>query len=150
MQSLLTRDECRLVQASFAQVEPIADRVAATFYRRLFELDPGLRPLFKIDLRQQGVKFMEKLAVAVTGLENLDSIATLVQALGRRHAEYGIAAEDYDTARVALLFALGDALGPSFDNSLRDAWAGAFETLSAEMIRAAEDTPHPRITRLRP
>ena len=42
MQSLLTRDECRLVQASFAQIAPIADEVAATFYRRLFELDPNL------------------------------------------------------------------------------------------------------------
>jgi hemoglobin-like flavoprotein len=138
MQSLLTRDECRLVQASFAQLEPMADRVAATFYRQLFELNPDLRLLFKIDMEQQGAKFMEKLAVAVAGLEDLGSIEALVRALGRRHARYGVATKDYETAREALLRALGDALGPSFDNGLRDAWAAAFSTLSKEMIRAAE------------
>jgi len=38
-----------LVQTSFAQVRPIADAAAALFYRRLFELDPTLRPLFNGD-----------------------------------------------------------------------------------------------------
>jgi hemoglobin-like flavoprotein len=138
VESLLSRNECRLVQASFAQIEPMADRVAATFYRHLFELEPDLRLLFKIDMEKQGVKFMEKLAVAVAGLEDLGSIEALVRALGRRHAEYGVATRDYETVREALLWALGDALGPSFDNGLRDAWAAAFSTLSKELIRAAE------------
>jgi len=74
VQSPLTREECRLVQASFLQIEPIADDVAATFYQRLFELNPLLVPLFKTDMKQQGLKFMEKLAVAVMGLEDLESI----------------------------------------------------------------------------
>jgi hemoglobin-like flavoprotein len=138
MQSLLTSDECRLVQASFLQLEPISDRVAATFYGRLFELNPALVPLFKSDMEQQGAKFMEKLAVAVTGLEDLSSIERLVRTLGRRHAGYGVAPADYATAREALLSALGEALGPAFDNALRDAWSAAFAALSTEMIRAAE------------
>jgi hemoglobin-like flavoprotein len=138
MQSLLTRDECRLVQASFVQIESIADDVAALFYRRLFELNPALFPLFKTGIEQQGTRFMEKLAVAVTGLEDLASIASLVQTLGRNHAGYGVQATDYETAREALLWALEEGLGPAFNSELRSAWSAAIETLSTEMIRAAE------------
>jgi hemoglobin-like flavoprotein len=138
VQSLLTRDACRLVQGSFAQIEPIANEIAATFYRRLFELNPALLRLFKTEMELQGIKFMEKLAVAVTGLEDLSSIAALVQALGRRHAEYGVVASDYETAREALLWTLGECLGAGFSSELRSAWSAAFTTLATEMIRAAE------------
>ena len=134
----MTRDECRLVQASFSQIEPNADRVAAAFYRRLFELNPSLAPLFKTDMERQGVKFMEKLAVAVMGLEDLESIAPLVQALGRRHAGYGVRATDYETAREALLWALAEHFGAAFHSELRSAWSAAFETLSTEMLRVTE------------
>lgn len=138
MQSLLTRKECRLVQASFAEIEPNADAVAGTFYRRLFELNPDLVRLFKTDMQLQGVKFMEKLAVAVMGLEDLESIAPLVAVLGRRHAGYGVAPEDYETAREALLWTVAEFLGPAFNSELRSAWSAAFATLSTEMLRAAE------------
>jgi hemoglobin-like flavoprotein len=140
MQGLVTRDECRLVQASFLQIEPVADSVAATFYRRLFDLNPSLAPLFKTDMKDQGVKFMEKLAVAVTGLDDLDSIAPLVQALGRGHAGYGVRPADYYTAAEALLWALSEVLGPEFNSELRNAWSAAFATLSNEMIRAAGES----------
>jgi hemoglobin-like flavoprotein len=138
MQSLITRDECRLVQASFLQVEPVAGTVAATFYRRLFELNPALVPLFKTDMETQGIRFMEKLAIVVTGLDDLESIASLVQTLGRGHAGYGVRRADYDTAGEALLWALAEILGPEFNSELRDAWSAAFATVSNEMFRASE------------
>jgi hemoglobin-like flavoprotein len=140
MPSVITREECRLVQASFLQLEPVAGSVAATFYRRLFELNPALVPLFKTDMEMQGLKFMEKLAVVVTGLDDLASIVALVQALGRGHAGYGVQRADYDTAGEALLWALAEVLGPEFNSELRDAWSAAFVTLSNEMIRASENS----------
>jgi hemoglobin-like flavoprotein len=138
MQTLLTRDECRLVQASFAEIEPIAHDVAAMFYGRLFELNPALKPLFKSDMKQQGAQLMEKLAVAVHGLESLESIGPLVRALGRRHGGYGVTPADYDTACEALLWSFNEALGPAFNSELRTAWRSAFQTLSMEMIRVAD------------
>lgn len=138
MQSLITRAECQLVQASFAELEAVADEVAATFYARLFELNPNLRAFFKTDMKLQGVKFMEKLAVAVMGLDDLDSIIPLVQTLGRAHAGYGIEPPHYVTAREALLSTLGDHFGPAFDSDLGKAWGAAFDTISTIMIRATE------------
>ena len=136
MQSTITRHECRLVQASFAELDPIADEVAAAFYRRLFELNPSLAPLFKNDMAAQGMKFMEKLAVAVMGLEDLDSIAPLVQTLGRAHAGYGVQTTHYETAREALLWALENRLGAAFNSELRSAWTAAYDTIATAMIRA--------------
>jgi hypothetical protein len=48
-----------------AQVMPIAETVAELFYGRLFELDPTLRSMFRGDMREQGRKLMQMLAVAV-------------------------------------------------------------------------------------
>jgi hemoglobin-like flavoprotein len=134
----LTPDECTLVQASFAQIDPMADRAGAMFYGRLFELDPTLAPLFKVDIAVQGMRFMEKLAIAVKGLEDLDEIAPFVQVLGRRHADYGVKPKDYDTVCEALLWVLEQHLRSAFDANVRAAWKAAYYTLSSMMIEAGK------------
>jgi hemoglobin-like flavoprotein len=134
----VTRQEVRLVQASFAQIDALADKLAASFYRRLFELDPTLISLFKTDMRSQGVKFIEKLAVAVKGLEDLDAISGFVQELGRRHAGYGAKIKDYGTAGDALLWALEQEFGHAFTPELRAAWSATYETLCGVMIAGGE------------
>ncbi|HEV2667556.1 MAG TPA: globin domain-containing protein, partial [Blastocatellia bacterium] len=79
-----------LVQTSFAQVRPIADAAAALFYRRLFELDPTLRPLFKGPIEEQGRKLMDALRLAVKGLDRPEALLPVLADLGRRHAGYGV------------------------------------------------------------
>ncbi|MGB6984885.1 MAG: globin domain-containing protein [Candidatus Aquilonibacter sp.] len=125
------------MQASFAQVDPVSNRVAQSFYRRLFELDPSLMPLFKADIALQCVKFMEKLAIAVKGLDDLDTIAPFVRELGLRHVAYGVKTEDYDVVAEALLWALEEELGPVFQRDLKSAWCAAYWTISNIMIEAA-------------
>jgi hemoglobin-like flavoprotein len=133
----MTAEECKRVQASFAQIDPISNRVAETFYSRLFELDPSLEALFKIDIALQSTKFMEKLAIAVKGLDDLDSIAPFVRELGRRHGEYGVKTSDYEVVEEALLWAMEEELGPAFQRNLKAAWSAAYWTVSSIMIDAA-------------
>jgi hemoglobin-like flavoprotein len=130
----VTRDETRLVQASFAQIDPIANKIAASFYRRLFELDPALRSLFKTDMEVQGARFMEKLAVAVKSLEDLAIVTPFARELGRRHAGYGVETKDYDTAGEALIWALEREFGPAFTPDLEAAWRAAYVMLCETMI----------------
>jgi hemoglobin-like flavoprotein len=144
MQIPLTNEECELVETSFAKVESTADRVGALFYRRLFELDPTLEALFKIDMMTQGKKFMETLAIAVKGLEDLNSILPFVQALGRRHFRYGVKAKDYDAVSEALLWALEQQLGPAFRRDARAAWSAALKTLANIMIEASDSALAPQ------
>src|SRR5260370_35330219 len=61
----LTSTQIKLVQDSFALVAPIADTAAQLFYGRLFELDPSLRHMFKSNMKEQGLKLMQMLSVAV-------------------------------------------------------------------------------------
>ncbi len=110
-----------LVQTSFAQVRPIADAAAALFYRRLFELDPTLRPLFNGDMEEQGRKLMEMIGLAVKGLDRPDTLLPALAALGRRHAGYGVSERDYETVGEALIWTLEQGLGPSFTPDIREA-----------------------------
>ena len=132
----MTPEQIALVQASFAQVVPIADTAAALFYRRLFELDPALRLLFPSDLTEQGRKLMTMLRVVVTGLSRLETIRPAVEALGRRHVAYGVTEAHYATVGAALLWTLAQGLGEAFTAETAAAWGAAY-TLLAETMQAA-------------
>jgi hemoglobin-like flavoprotein len=126
-----------LVQQSFSQVEPIGEAVAAAFYRRLFEFDPSLRSMFRGPINEQGRKLMQVLAYAVRGLERLEQLVPAVEALGRRHADYGVRDEHYVTVGAALLGTLYEFLGPQFTPDVRDAWEAVYGVLSTTMINAS-------------
>jgi hemoglobin-like flavoprotein len=133
----MTPEQKSLVQQSWNQVAPIAATAAALFYDRLFKLDPSLRPLFKAaDMREQGRKLMQVLAVAVKGLDDLDQLVPAVQALGRRHGTYGVRQEHYDTVGQALLWTLEKGLRDRFTAAVRDAWTQAYHMLATAMKAA--------------
>jgi hemoglobin-like flavoprotein len=128
-----------LVQTSFAQIRPIADAAAALFYRRLFELDPTLRPLFKGDMKDQGRKLMDMLALAVKGLDRPEALLPALAALGRRHAGYGVNDHDYATVGEALIWTLEQGLGPNFTPEVREAWTTLYRLVADTMRMAGND-----------
>jgi hemoglobin-like flavoprotein len=131
--------EISLVKNSFQKVAPIADQAAALFYARLFELDPALRELFHGDMREQGRKLMTMLALAVNGLERLETLAPVVRQLGMRHAAYHVRDEHYETVGEALLWTLGKGLGAEFTSEMQAAWARAFWLLAETMKAGTRD-----------
>lgn len=133
----MTPEQIALVRTSFAQVVPIREAAAGLFYGRLFELDPSLKPLFKGDLKEQGVKLMAMIGTAVGGLDRLDSIEPTVQALGKRHVSYGVQAAHYDTVAAALLWTLEQGLGAAFTPDVKAAWTSAYGILAGTMKDAA-------------
>jgi len=133
----MTPEQVTLVKTSWAQVTPMADQAAGLFYDKLFELDPDLRPLFKGDMAEQGRKLMAMINTAVTGLDNLEAIVPAVQAMGVRHAGYGVQDGHYDTVGVALLWTLGQGLGEDFTPEVKHAWANAYGLLANTMKEAA-------------
>jgi hemoglobin-like flavoprotein len=133
----MNTEQIRLVQATFEQVRPIAATAADLFYRRLFELDPTLQTLFMGDMKKQGAMLMSAIGMAVKGLAHPDSIIPTVQALGQRHAGYGVRDEHYETVGTALLWTLEQGLGPAFTPEVRSAWAAAYRLLATTMQEAA-------------
>jgi hemoglobin-like flavoprotein len=131
--------QIELVQSSFAQVVPIADVAASLFYDRLFELDPALRGMFRGDMAEQGKKLMTMIGTVVGGLKSLDRIVPGIQALGARHAGYGVRDEHYDVVGAALLWTLATGIGKAFTDEVRDAWTAAYTLLANTMKDAAAE-----------
>ena len=129
----MTNEQIILVRTSFAKIEPIAEKAAALFYAKLFDLNPQLRHLFKGDIYEQGKKLMQVIAYAVENLDRLDEIAPQVQALGARHAGYGVKDRDYKTVGTALLWTFEKALGREFTTQMREAWAAVYKLLAQTM-----------------
>ena len=63
----MTPEQVTLVQQTFGQVAPIADKAAEIFYDRLFEVAPTVKPLFQGDIAEQRRKLIAMLAVVVRG-----------------------------------------------------------------------------------
>lgn len=135
----LTPRQIERVRETFAIVARTPREAAATFYARLFELDPSTRSMFPADLEPQGRKLLGVLALVVDRLDDLEALGAEVEALGRRHAGYGVEARHYIVVREALLWTLEDALGPAFCMDARTGWRTAYVLLSARMMGAARE-----------
>jgi hemoglobin-like flavoprotein len=133
----MTPKQIALVQDSWKKVQPVAEQAAALFYGRLFELEPSVQALFKGDMNEQGRKVMSMITVAVNSLGRLDSIVPAVQALGRRHASYGVEDRHYTIVESALVWTLGQGLGNAFTKEVEDAWRTAYGVLATTMKQAS-------------
>jgi len=133
----MTATHVALVQASFEHVRPILEPAALMFYERLFELDPSLRSLFRGSREAQAQKLAQALAVVVKGLEHPAQLRGAIEALGRRHAGYGVRDEHYTTVGEALLWTLEQGLGAAFTPDVRAAWGDAYGWLAFVMREAA-------------
>ena len=127
----------KIVQETFAKVEPIAEAAAEMFYNRLFELDPSLSSLFKGDMKEQGRRLMGMIKTAVRGLDDVAKLIPAVEELGRRHATYGVEPKHYDTVAEALLWTLEQGLGEAFTEETRMAWTNVYSILAGTMQSAA-------------
>ncbi len=129
----MTSKQINLVKTSFGKIEPIAEKAAALFYAKLFELDPKLRGLFKGDVYEQGKKLMQVIAYTVENLEQIEEIIPQVQALGARHADYGVEDVHYETVGAALMWTFEKALSKEFTASTREAWTVIYSLLAQAM-----------------
>ncbi|HET7793892.1 MAG TPA: globin family protein [Rhizobacter sp.] len=127
----------QLVKESFDLVEPIAPQAAELFYANLFALDPSLQSLFKSDMVVQGERLMKMIGVAVGLLDKPQLLVPALQSLGRRHADYGVRDEHYDTVGSALLTTLQQGIGVAVTPEVREAWIEVYGVVSQTMKEAA-------------
>lgn len=134
----MTNEQKHFIRQTFDLVAPMADSVAAVFYRRLFELNPGLRALFPPVLVEQGRKLMQMLGAAIGMLDRPQELISVLESLGRRHAGYGVRDEHYDTVGEALLWTLERGLGPVFTPDVKAAWTALYAVVATTMKNAAK------------
>lgn len=132
----MTSEQKKIVQTTFGQVLD-ANQLAARFYERLFAIDTTTKSLFKGDMTEQRMKLMQTIAVVVGSLDDLSAIVPAVESLGKRHVQYGVTVDHWNSVGAALLWALGDAFGEAFTDEVREAWAAAYGLIAQTAITAA-------------
>jgi hemoglobin-like flavoprotein len=145
MAMMISAAQKQAIRRSWELVVPIADTAADLFYKRLFEIEPTARALFKPDLGPQKKKLLAMLAFIVKSLDwpddawkdpvnSDDDLFLVVLALGRRHADlYRVSDASYDSVGAALLWTLDYGLGEAFTAEVRDAWTRVFGVLAKTM-----------------
>ena len=129
----MTPREVELVRETWRGVVPIRDTFAELFYRKLFDLDPALRSLFKGDLREQGRSLVAMVSIALRHLHQPERVEQALRELGRRHVQYGVRDRHYATVGTALILTLDLSLGEAFTQEARAAWEEAYGLLSRTM-----------------
>ena len=133
------------LRQSFARLRGKEEIVSLVFYRRLFQLAPAVRPLFRGDIEEQGRKLMRTLEFALSRLDEPSVLTAELEALGARHVGYGVGPEHYPVVNRALIDALAESLGDEFTPEVRQAWSGLLELCAAVMIRGVVKTGRPTV-----
>jgi len=137
----MTQREKQIISESFPLIREIAIPVSLLFYGRLFDVDPSLRQLFKIDIKQQSKKLIAMLDAVVESIDDWERIVPVLRELGQRHVAYGVKEQDYNTLCSALVWAFGQALQPGFDNEVRAAWTAVIRDVNEQMKIGAAAVP---------
>jgi hemoglobin-like flavoprotein len=130
----MTERQIQLVKESWSHVAPISDVAADLFYNRLFEVAPGVRPLFKGDMRMQGHKLMGMLSMVVSKLDSLETLMDEIKGLAQRHNKYGAHPAHYQVVGECLIWTLAKGLGEKWNKEIEESWIGAYTILSGAMI----------------
>jgi NAD(P)H-flavin reductase/hemoglobin-like flavoprotein len=131
--------EPQLIKESFARVEPVAGKVAASFYARLFLENPALRDMFPVMMDVQRSRLLHALVQVVQGLDSPVQLDRYLAQLGYDHRKYGVRPEHYETVGLSLVAAIREHTATDqWTAEIESAWLNAYGALSQRMIAAAE------------
>lgn len=132
--------EIALLRDSFEQIKPVADQFAEAFYSRLFEVAPGVKPLFEnSEPEDQQRKLIQSLVMVMKSLDQPEQLLPFLKQLGQRHLDYGAEPEHYPVVGGVLLETLERFLAEDWNEQLSDQWAIAINTVAEVMIEASND-----------
>ena len=133
----MTPDQIHLLRKSFARLEPKAHIAVLSFYRRLFELAPESRQLFKNSIEEQSTKLVEMLSLAVNLTDRPAVLEAELRQLGARHVIYGVTDDQYDVVGRAFMEMLSDVLDAEFTPEVRAAWLEFYSFTAQSMKQGA-------------
>jgi hemoglobin-like flavoprotein len=125
------------LRKSFDIVQRQQHIAALAFYRRLFEINPALRHMFRTPIEQQSQKLMDMLGLLVSLLEKPGALEAELAGLGARHAGYQVREEHYSMVGKAMLGMLAEVLGENWTPALRDTWAEFYGVAAKAMKQGA-------------
>lgn len=118
-----------------------ATALGMSFYRRLFEKYPAVKPLFSTPPEEQHKKLIASLAAIVGAVEKPNQLIPYLHAMGIRHLTYKTENNHYSAVGENLIAVLREHLSQEgeFTQAMEETWKEALEVVSKEMIDAAND-----------
>jgi hemoglobin-like flavoprotein len=148
----MTPAQLRVLQHSFAGIEPHAEQFGATFCDRLFAIAPEMRALFRTDIKAQQSKFMTvigevvqlhlraMISLPVTAQTSGEAMLPGAYWSGKLHAAYGVRMEDFDKMKEAFLWALQHTLKDDLNGEILETWALAYDVVVRAMQSGMESS----------
>jgi len=138
----MTHRQIELVQASFRKIEPDAEEAGHLFCKRLFEMDPSLRNMFRGDARDEGRHLMQMIGTVAAGLRRSDQFLPAVEEMMRWYSGYDLNDEYCTKAAAAFLCTLHHSLGETFTPEVCEAWIAMFEKISVALLSSTTPPPN--------
>jgi hemoglobin-like flavoprotein len=135
----LTHEQVALIKKSWTVFRTMDPKlVCEVFYGKLFYEHPSLRRMFPRDMEEQYNKLMDMLNRIVARLDHHTDMTAEIQAMGKRHAAYGVKPEQYGPVGKALLWTLEQGLGSDWNEEVKEAWFTCYTHLATVMLEAAK------------
>jgi nitric oxide dioxygenase len=131
----MSPSQIRLLQQSFALIEPIKFDVGRSFFAELFRLSPQTQSLFGDDLDQRWLRLIgtfqtlmnsqlrSMLTLPATATHSKEAVTPEVTQLAQGYLERGFTPEHMTQIHHALLASLSAHLGNRFDKNIAAAWS---------------------------
>jgi methyl-accepting chemotaxis protein len=127
------------LETSFDLLAPRGEELVETFYARLFERAPAVRPLFGSDLRRQRAMLLQALVMVRRSLRDLDALVPGLHRLGARHVAYGARPEHYPVVAEALIAAMAELAGDAWSDRYALAWEQGLAVIAGAMLDGAAE-----------
>lgn len=131
----MSPSQIRLLQRSFALIEPIKLDVGRSFFEELFRLSPQTQSLFGDDLAQRWLRLIgtfqllmnkqlrSMLTLPATATHSKEAVTPEITQLAQGYLESGFTPEHMIHVQHALLASLAAHLGDRLDRNAAEAWS---------------------------
>lgn len=133
----------RLIEETWAEVEPSLAELSVTFHDLLFTIAPDIRELFPINLDVRKGRLVRGIAHLVQMVDRPGDLEPFLNQLGRDYRKFAARSEHYEAIGTAMLGALRRHLGPRWTQQVEWAWAEAYTVVVRSMQKAADADPTP-------
>lgn len=118
-----------------------ATALGMSFYARLFEKYPSVRPLFKTPPEEQHKKLIASVSAIVGAVEKPEILLPYLRAMGIRHLKYKTENSHYAAVSENLVAVMSEHLSKEgeWTEAMKETWEAALETVSNIMIEAADN-----------
>ena len=108
-----------------------------TFYHRLFDMHPSVRPLFKNGLVTQGKFLVKMISMLLGSIDDEQAFDESLYKLVVTHNARGVKASEYGMVGEVLFYTLRKCLGPAYSVDVSKAWIKVFSRMLRYIVPKA-------------